>query len=231
VVDEIDRMVAEWDIRYFFFVDSVFNLDPQHGQSLAEEICRRGLDISWGAFFAPTKTDADYLGALARSGLTHVEFGTDSLCDPVLDALGKGFTVTDAVEASSLCKELGLHCAHYLLFGGPGETPATIRETMAVARKIDRCVFFPFAGIRIYPDTALFDLGVGEGTINPEDDFLSPQFYFAPGLDGEQIWKLVAGSGSNRGWAPPDRVQKAMPFMRRLRRRGVKGPLWERLIA
>jgi radical SAM superfamily enzyme YgiQ (UPF0313 family) len=223
-------MVTEWDIRYFFVVDSVFNLDPQREQAIAEEICRRELGISWGAFFAPTEMDPDYLQVLARSGLTHVEFGTDSLCDPVLSTLRKGFTVSDVVRASSCCRDLGLHCAHYLLFGGPNETPDTIRETMAVAHKLDKCVFFPFAGVRIYPGTAMFDLAVEEGAIDPEDDFLTPRFYFAPGLDAERIWKLVNGDSNGRQWVLPHRMHTLKPLMRGLRQQGAKGPLWERLV-
>lgn len=229
VVDEIEMMVAEWDVRYFFIVDSIFNLDPQRECTLAEEICRRELSISWGAFFAPTAMDEDYLQALSRSGLTHVEFGTDSLCDGVLAALRKGFTVDDVVRASALCQDLGLHCAHYLLFGGPTETAETIGQTMALARKLKKCVFFPFAGIRIYPGTPLCDLARAEGAVAPEDDLLAPRYYFAPGLDAEQTWKLVNKNGNDRRWVLPHRMHTLEPFMRRLRQRGAKGPLWEKL--
>lgn len=230
VVDEIEKLATDWDVRYFFVVDSIFNLDPQREQAMAEEICRRELEISWGAFFAPTEMDSDYVQVLARSGLTHVEFGTDSLCDSVLSTLRKGFTVSDVVRASSCCRDAGLHCAHYLLFGGPNETPDTIRESMAVAHELGPCVFFPFAGIRIYPGTRLFDLAVAEGAVDPEGDFLSPRFYFAPGLDAERIWALVTESGADRQWVLPHRMQALEPFMRRLRQRGAKGPLWERLV-
>ena len=230
VVDEMEMLAAEWDVRYFFLADSIFNLDPQREHALAEEICRRELNVSWGAFFAPVDIQRDYLKALARSGLTHVEFGTDSLCDEVLRALRKGFTAADAVRTSSLCEELGLHCAHYLLFGGPSETLDTIRETMTVARTLSECVFFPFAGIRIYPGTALSDLALAEGVVDPEDDLLIPRFYFAPGLDAAQVWKLIDENGDDRRWVLPHRMQTLQPFMRRLRQRGAKGPLWERLV-
>jgi radical SAM superfamily enzyme YgiQ (UPF0313 family) len=230
VVDEIERMVTQWNVRYFFVVDSIFNLDPVREQDMAEEICRRELDISWGAFFAPTEMDSDYLQVLVRSGLTHVEFGTDSLCDHVLSTLRKGFTVDDVVEASSRCRDLGIHCAHYLLFGGPEETSYTIRETMDVASKLGKCVFFPFAGVRIYPGTALFDLAVEEGSIDPEDNLLDPRFYLAQELDAERIWKIVNKNSNDRQWVLPHRMQSLKPFMRRLRQRGVKGPLWEKLV-
>jgi radical SAM superfamily enzyme YgiQ (UPF0313 family) len=108
VVDEMERLKTDHGIRYFFMTDSVFNLSPKKELDMAEEVRRRSLKISWGAFFAPTSMSRGYVAALRGSGLRHMEFGTDSLSDRVLSNYDKGFTVSDVLKTSDICTEEGL---------------------------------------------------------------------------------------------------------------------------
>lgn len=58
VVDEIEELVTNHDIREFFFVDSIFNFPTNHASEICQEIIRRKLEIRWRADFRP-----DYLNA------------------------------------------------------------------------------------------------------------------------------------------------------------------------
>ena len=51
------------------------------------------------------------------SGLTHIEFGTESFCDRTLEAYGKRFTFGDVVRASRLALDNGVYYAHFLILG------------------------------------------------------------------------------------------------------------------
>lgn len=225
---QVERIAKEHGVTYFFVVDSVFNTVPEAEVAFAEALCRRNLDVSWGAFFSPAGMTQDYLETLKRSGLTHVEFGTDSLSDTVLASYGKEFCVSDVIDAFALVEALDLHCAHYLILGGPGETPGTIQETMSNTHRMKRSVYLPFAGIRVYPNTPLCEQAIAEGAIRRDQDLLDPVFYFAPGLDAERIWQCVTSAGTGpSSWLFPFESHKWLPLLHRLRKRGLKGPLWE----
>ena len=229
--DEMERLFRDYGVRYFFVVDSVFNLNAEHELAFAEELCRRGLPLNWGAFFAPTGADGAYWHTLKRSGLTHVELGTDSLSDTMLASYQKGFTVDEAMRTTATCADVGLFCAHYIIFGGPGETPDTIRETVANAERLPRCVLFPFAGVRVYPRTSVYADAMRQGRITEEDDCLAPTFYFAEGLDARRAWEILnEGTCHNHEWVMPSRYPTLERMMRHLRRQGTKGPLWEFLL-
>jgi radical SAM superfamily enzyme YgiQ (UPF0313 family) len=232
LAEEMARMHREWGIAYFFMADSVFNLCPERELAFAEELRRRRLPVSWGAFFVPAGMDRDYAQALGAAGLKHAEFGTDALCDQMLAAYGKGFSVEEAVRTSELFAAAGVACAHYLLFGGPGETEATVRRTMANARRLERSAFLPFAGVRVYPGTGIFAAARREGLVRDEADCLRPVFYLAAGLDAPGIWKIVEeAGGSARQWVLPSKYAELAPQMKHLRKLGVTGPLWEYLVA
>lgn len=232
VVDELEQLVGDHGVNYFFFVDSVFNLDADHETEVAHEILRRGLDISWGALFSPMGLTADYLEIMKRSGLTHVELGADSFCDAMLESYRKGFSAGEAVDAALACLRLGIHCAVYLIFGGRGETPSTITATAERASQLEQAVFFPFAGLRVYPGTDIHEHACRSGLIEPGEDCFEPRFFFEKGLDAAVIWGTLENTLGNQGnWVLPQNYSKYRPAISLLRQLGHKGPLWEHVVA
>ncbi len=217
--------------RYFFITDSAFNSDIQHSLAVAKAFKAAGVSIPWGGFFAPRRLPADYFTIMADAGLTHVEFGTESLADVMLKAYRKPFTVRDVFAAHQQALKAGLHVAHYLLLGGPGESAATILETLDNIDTLTRTVLFFFIGIRIYPQTELYDIALAEGKISPATNMLEPIFYEADDIDRLTIETLVTarvgkrvncivGSGGSSEVTPVSKMYA----------RGYTGPLWEHLI-
>jgi radical SAM superfamily enzyme YgiQ (UPF0313 family) len=231
LVEEIELLVRKMGVTYFYFVDSVFNQDREHELAFAEEILRRDLAIRWCAFFAPSGLDREYLKVLKKSGLTHIEFGTEAMCDRMLSSYKKGFNTAEVVHNSTLANELGLHVCHYLLFGGPGEVPDTVRETLTQARKLSDCVFFPFVGVRIYPGTDVYLQAVNENQVQVDSDYFAPIFYNPEGFAREAIWEMLRRETEGlTNWLFPSKYEDISRILKRLRQRGLKGPLWEYLL-
>ena len=96
--EQLQRLGA----RHAFIVDSVFNSSPGHVAEICEAVLRRNLKISWSCFLRPQGLTPELMKLMARAGLTHIEFGSDSLCDEVLEAYEKGFTFADMLASSEL---------------------------------------------------------------------------------------------------------------------------------
>ena len=118
--------LQEAGARYLFITDSAFNADVTHSLAVADAFKAAGLAIPWGGFFAPTRPPDGYFERLVQAGLTHIEFGTEAMADGVLKAYDKPFCVADIQHAHRAAQTAGAHIAHYMLLGGPGETPATL---------------------------------------------------------------------------------------------------------
>ena len=59
---------------------------------------------------------------------------------------------------------------------------------------------------------------------------MEPHFYFAPGLSGELIWdEMKRFSATSPNWIVNEPNEQYYAFSRKLRRRGVVGPLWNYL--
>ncbi len=225
VAGTLETLAARHGINYVFFTDSVFNLDREYNAALCEEIIRRGVKMSWGAYFSPHGMTRDELTLYKRAGLTHMELGTDSFSDTQLRNYGKSFTWDDVLETSRLGDELGIFYAHFLILGGYGETERTLRETFEASRQLTNTVIFPYIGMRMYPGTRLYDIALAEGRISAPEELLAPVYYIAEGIDTEALRDMARETGSR--WVFPDDGTDAQ--MARFRARKRRGPLWEYL--
>lgn len=224
------RQLQEAGAKYLFFTDSAFNSDISHSIAVARALEETALAIPWGAFFAPVKLPADYFALMAAAGCRHVEFGTESLAPTMLSAYRKPFQPADVSTAHHQARAAGLHVAHYLLLGGPGESAASLDTCLAGLDQLHRAVFFFFIGIRIYPGTALYDIALAEGQIDGETDMLQPVFYQPQGINLTDIRRLVeTRAAGRRNWLIGAGGEAAAKTVRRLHERGLTGPLWEYL--
>lgn len=222
--------LQEAGAKYLYITDSAFNSDINHSLDVARAFRRIGLRIPWGGFFSPTRLPASYFTEMRQAGLRHVEFGSESLSESMLRSYCKPYNPEDIREAHRLARDAGLHVAHYLLMGGPGESEATVTTTLDQIEELDKAVFFIFVGMRIYPNTPLYDLALAEGKITPETNLLKPFFYAADAIDHQQIETMVHRRAGNRiNWVIGSGDDAMAETVKKMHGRDFSGPLWEYL--
>jgi hypothetical protein len=169
---------------------------------------------------------------MAEAGCTHVEFGTESLCDAMLPRLRKAFRRKHVLEAHASARAAGLHVAHFLLLGGPDETSETLDETIQAAEQLSDAALFFFCGMRIHAGTELESLARACGQIAPGQSLLEPVFYEPPAISLAAIAERVQRRGAGRpAWIVGAGADRAAALVTRLYARGHTGPLWEKLVA
>lgn len=230
VVDEIESLIAEFHAPQFHFTDSVFNDDEGHYRNVVAELSRRSLNVPWTAFFKPGNLDADIVALMKSTGLQAVELGTDAATDATLKQMGKSFAWADVEETNNLLLEHGLAVAHYIMFGGPGETRETVAEGIANIKALRKAPVFVFLGIRILPGTPLLNLAIRQGIIAPDHDLLTPAYYISPAV--EQAWLSETLEAAFRAIHyiifPPDSCEGTIQMLKRMGNHS--GPLWELLM-
>jgi radical SAM superfamily enzyme YgiQ (UPF0313 family) len=230
-VADTARMLQRAGARYLYVTDSTYNGSYEHSLKVAAAFKKAGISIPWGGLFVPTAPPPGYYSTLADAGLMHVEFGTETLSNQVLESYGKPFQIDDVFSSHREALAAGLHVAHYLMLGGPGDNKDTLKETLANADMLEKAAFFVFSGIRIYPHTALYDLALEEGQIEPNWSPLEPRFYWSPALSREKVMHIAIDHARGRSnWIVGSGSQQMFKKIARLHERGHVGPLWERLI-
>jgi radical SAM superfamily enzyme YgiQ (UPF0313 family) len=214
--------------NYFFFVDSVFNTSSKHVISICEELIRREVSITWSCFLKPSNLSEEMMVLMARAGLKHIEFGSDSFCDSVLHEYNKDFTFEEIYNASEWARIHNVHYAHFLITGGPGETEKTLQESFENSKRLRKTVIFPFTGMRLFPGTALFNRAVKEKIIESSANCLEPLFYISPMISKEKITEILQSFHRMMpNWMIEDASPVLVDIMSKLRKKGISGPLWE----
>ncbi len=219
---------AELGADYVYFVDNTFNLPASHSEAVCRELSEMRSGPRWTAFVSPHGFRPSLAEAMRRAGCVSAEIGSEAGSTGPLLGMGKSHTPSEIRNADRWLSEAGVTPVHYLLFGGPGETPESVEETLTLVDGLKGVTIATLA-VRIYPRTLLFKRACREGLDADRTDLLEPTFYFAPGLDPDAILSrlrrfaathprfLIAGL--------PDNVDRSA--LDRLRRKGRKGPLWE----
>jgi len=182
------------------------------------------------AFFRPQRFRREEVALLKLAGLAGVEWGTDCSTDATLGAMGKDFTWGEVEASNRLFALAGIPNAHFIMFGGPGETEDTAREGLANIERLEGCVVFAFRGVRILPGTGIHRRAVEEGVVAGGESLLEPRFYHSPEVTEDCLDAAIANSFAPRR----DRIYPPGQDMERIQvfhRMGRRGPIWDLLLA
>jgi radical SAM superfamily enzyme YgiQ (UPF0313 family) len=224
-------LYRDFGINNYFFVDSLFNGDEDHMVRVLEKLTDQKLPVRFSCYVQPKMSDPSIFRLLKKAGCVAVDFGTDSGSPVMLSAFRKPFTQDDISATSEACRKAGIDFCHSLIFGGPGETPETIAETVGLMDQISPRAVIAMTGIRIYPGTEMERIAIEEGVIRAGQSLLEPRFYLSRmGADG--LVKTVRGAvrgttGRRKNWFFPGRRDwSSMIGFRILSALYRRGPLW-----
>jgi radical SAM superfamily enzyme YgiQ (UPF0313 family) len=174
----------------FYFVDNIFNHPLEYARHLCLAIKQLNLPLEWSCLINPAYPDEALFHLIREAGCNLVQVGNESGSDLILTNLGKGFSKRQVEETFELLQRAGLGYNCFLMMGGPGETPATVQESVALLERYHPVLVNLTVGIRIYPHTALYEQALAEGVIAPGDNLLWPQFYLSEAV-ADWIWDFL----------------------------------------
>jgi radical SAM superfamily enzyme YgiQ (UPF0313 family) len=229
VVDEIENLIHKYHADYYAITDSVFNDSQSKYLLIAEELVRRGIQVPWMCFLRPDNFTKDEVALLKRSGLNAVEWGTDCATDITLKAMQKDFRWEQIVHSNNLFARFNISSAHFIIFGGPKETYDTLDEGLKNLLNLEKCVIFAGIGVRIFPDTAVYQWALEEGRIKEDQNLLPPTYYFSDDLDRNVMHEKILTAFNGR----LDRIYPDGQFTeitRAFHLAGNRGPAWDMLL-
>lgn len=233
-VANVIKELTESGMKDIEFVDNVFNSPYEHALDICDAIAKSGTNARFQTVeLNPLFIDDELLRVMEQAGFVGIGITVESAADPVLERLKKGFAAHDIYRASDVIRKHKIPCLWIFLFGGPGETEETVRETLSFAerqiRPEDVALFM--TGIRIYPGTELENIARSEGvlTVTP-DKMLEPIFYFSPTIQLEWLLKTIRfAMSSHMNFMTPKAI--GLPILPTLNRigywLGIKPPLWK----
>jgi radical SAM superfamily enzyme YgiQ (UPF0313 family) len=199
VADEL-RSLDDRGIRLAIFTDSLFNHPADYASRLCAEIEDRKLSVRWTASVNPAFNHPGLFDEMRRAGCTTLSLGNESGSEDMLAALRKGFSKDDVVGTVKAARAAGLDFYCFLLMGGPGETKATVEESISLVDELEPRSVTVTVGIRIYPGCELKEIAVREGMISSDQNLLYPAFYLAPEVEPWLYGYMKEACDQRPGW-------------------------------
>jgi radical SAM superfamily enzyme YgiQ (UPF0313 family) len=227
ICDEIEGLLNS-GVDNLFFVDNTFNYPMEHAEAVCRMLISRNLPVKWSCYVNPKFVTPTLIALMQEAGCTSVEFGSDAAENSMLSNLGKNFTVDDLRSASAVCEEIGMAFCHSLIIGGPGETMESVRSTFRAIDDMSPTAAICMIGIRMFPGTRLAEMALEEGMIDEGVNFLEPVFYLSPAIEDEILPFAEKYATEHPTWIFPGmNINMTTDLQQKLRRFGIKGPLWE----
>ena len=229
VVDEIEMLINKYNAEYYAITDSVFNDATNDYLLTAEELVRRNISTPWMCFLRPDNFKINEVKLLKRAGLSSIEWGTDCASDTTLAGMQKDFTWDQVVDSNNLFASEDVANGHFIIFGGPGETEKTVKEGLVNISALENSVVFGSIGVRIFPQTKIYERALNEKIINGETNLLEPVYYFSQDVDHDQLHRQILGAFQGRaeriypGGLDADKTSAFHLF-------GYHGPVWDYIL-
>jgi len=183
LADEMERYLREYGATNFDFQDLTAIVKRQWIVDFCNELIRRDLKITWQM---PSGTraevfDVEVADLLYRSGCRALAFAPESGSPEILKAVKKQVDLGHMLAAMRSAVRRGLKLSCFIVIGFPDDTPATLRATLSLIRRMAVLGVYDIAVSKFvpYPGSALFRRLQQEGKLKLDDEFfVSPMDFY-----------------------------------------------------
>jgi anaerobic magnesium-protoporphyrin IX monomethyl ester cyclase len=156
VVEEIEILVDRYGVDFIGFVDDNMMASKTWLRDFCNLMEKKEFQITWGCHGRVTSADPVTLQRMAEVGCVWIGYGIESGCQRILDAMNKRTTVEQAKQAILNTRRAGIYANTTFIFGYPGETIESIRETVEFKKEMGlECGSFfatPYPGTLLYQE-------------------------------------------------------------------------------
>lgn len=136
-----ERIAEDWaryaagGAEHVTCLDSLFTMPRRRLLALCEQLVARDLRLRWVCYArADDLSDIELCRLMRRAGCVQVQIGIESGNQEQLDRMNKRATVAQGLRALANCHATGITTLITLILGYPGETDATLRDTLDFVR-------------------------------------------------------------------------------------------------
>jgi anaerobic magnesium-protoporphyrin IX monomethyl ester cyclase len=127
---ELDTLAALGTVTTLTFLDDTFNVPKGRFKNILRMMIRKKYPFKWNSFYRADHGDEEAVALMAESGCEGVFLGVESGSDVMLKHMNKTARRKHYEKAIPLLQQHGISSYASLIVGYPGETEATVQETI-----------------------------------------------------------------------------------------------------
>lgn len=151
------RLLAErYGIREISFYDDTFTVYPKNVMRLCDLLIQNRMDLTWCCFARTDTVSMPMLERMRTAGCHQIMFGIEAANPAILRNIKKLSDPLKVERAVKMARNAGLTVRCTFMFGNPGETEATIDETIRYSIDLNPDIAV-YNITTPYPGTEMFD--------------------------------------------------------------------------
>lgn len=154
VIEEIRYLMEKYKVESIILADDTFTINKKRVMEFCSKMLLEKINIPWSCYARVNLVDREMLKEMKQAGCYQVGYGIESGSQQILDNMNKKVTVEQAKKAIKLTRSTGLACSTTFMFGYPGESLETIKETVYFCKQL--FIFPSFFFTTPYPGTKLY---------------------------------------------------------------------------
>jgi len=154
-VEQLEQLHQK-GVSFFYISDDTFTMREDRVIQICMKIIEKRLKITWFAISRVNFVSEEMLYWMRRAGCIQISYGVESGSEKIREALNKNIRTEDIKRAFELTSQYGILPRAYFIYGSPGETSETIKETIDLIRAI-KPLSAIFYILDIFPGTALYE--------------------------------------------------------------------------
>ncbi|MEO0114336.1 MAG: radical SAM protein [candidate division WOR-3 bacterium] len=161
VLQEIDYLYNQYQVRKFNFADDNFLLEPERVRMICQELIKRRYQIQWRCCARADihhNFNLDLLRLIRKSGGREICIGFESGSQFILDAVSRQVKLSETETFLKLMKDAKIKLHADFIIGLPGENKETLDKTFQLMKKVWQicqpmmsvALFKPYPGTTAY---------------------------------------------------------------------------------
>jgi radical SAM PhpK family P-methyltransferase len=131
---ELDSIRNRGDVANVVFIDDTFNVPLERFKEICQLMIRERYGFNWYSYFRCSNSDEEAFDLMAESGCKGVFLGIESGSPLILKYMNKAATVEKYERGIGQLRQRDILSFASFIVGFPGETDATVRETVEFLR-------------------------------------------------------------------------------------------------
>ncbi|MFH2093282.1 MAG: radical SAM protein [Pseudomonadota bacterium] len=166
MVEELFEQVKR-GIFHFYICDDTFTMDQDRVIRFCNLIIDKKLQITWNAISRVDYINTELLCAMRKAGCIQISFGVESGSSLIRKVLGKPIAQKTIIQAFEQTAAYGILTRAYFIYGSPGETHETIKDSIQLLHKIKPLAAI-FYMLVIFPGTHLYQAARNKGLLTDD---------------------------------------------------------------
>lgn len=167
VVEEIDFLVKNYNIKNLKILDELFVLKTDRVMRICDLIIQRGYKLNIWVYARVDTVNEPLLKKMKQAGINWVAFGFESANSRVRKDVSKKFDQATVKKAIEMTQAAGINIIGNFIFGLPEDDLKTMRETLDMAKEFN-FEFINFYTAMAYPGSQLYRDALKKGIKLPE---------------------------------------------------------------